>query len=66
MVAPLVGASLSSQIDDPVASLDIDLTSDEIVHLEKAYTPRNDFQGVSDDVELQRIMARIPGYEYAT
>lgn len=27
---------------------------------ERHYTPRYDFQGISDDRELRRIMARIP------
>jgi hypothetical protein len=38
------------------------LTSDELERLERPYTPRTDFQGVSDEAELQRITARIPGY----
>ena len=59
VVAPLVGASRPSHIDDAVASLDIDLTDDEITALESPYTPRHDFQGISDDRELARISARI-------
>jgi hypothetical protein len=27
----------------------------------RPYTPRHDFQGISDDAELGRIKARIPG-----
>jgi hypothetical protein len=42
-----------------VASLEIELTVDEVVHLEAPYTPRYDFQGVSDDAELARISARL-------
>ena len=38
---------------------------DEIATLEAPYRPRHDFQGISDAAELQRVMARIPGYEYA-
>jgi hypothetical protein len=49
-------------IDDAVASLDIELTSDELERLERPYTPRTDLQGVSDEAELQRITARIPRY----
>ncbi|HEY0805630.1 MAG TPA: aldo/keto reductase [Pseudonocardiaceae bacterium] len=60
VVAPLVGASRTTHIDDAVASLDIDLTGDEIALLERHYTPRHDFQGISDDTELRRIMARLP------
>jgi aryl-alcohol dehydrogenase-like predicted oxidoreductase len=62
VAAPLVGASSATQIDDAVASLDIDLTDDEAAALEAHYTPRNDFQGISDDAEFARIMARIPGF----
>jgi aryl-alcohol dehydrogenase-like predicted oxidoreductase len=59
VAAPIVGASRPSHLDDAVASLDIDLTDDEIAELEGPYTPRYDFQGVSDDAELARISARI-------
>src|SRR5487761_1168666 len=43
VAAPLVGASMTSQIDDAVASLDIQLTDDELARLERPYTPRHDF-----------------------
>jgi aryl-alcohol dehydrogenase-like predicted oxidoreductase len=59
VVAPLVGASKPSHLDDAVASLEIELTSDELTLLEAPYTPRGDFQGVSDDAELARISARL-------
>ena len=59
VVAPIVGASKASHIDDAVASLAIDLTDEEVTRLEQPYTPRYDFQGVSDDAELARISARI-------
>jgi aryl-alcohol dehydrogenase-like predicted oxidoreductase len=62
VTAPLVGASSTQQIDDAVRSLDIELTDDEIRALEAPYTPRYDFQGISDDNELQAIMARIPQF----
>jgi len=60
VAAPLVGASKASQIDDAVASLDVTLSEDEIRALEAPYTPRYDFQGISNDAELQQIMSRIP------
>src|SRR5882757_9604298 len=41
-----------SHIDDAVASLVIDLTDEEVAHLEQPYTPRYDFQRVSDDAVL--------------
>ena len=61
VAAPLVGASSTAQIDDAVASLDLELTGDELAELERPYTPRYDFQGVSDEAELARIRAQIPG-----
>lgn len=62
VTAPLVGANTITQIDDAVASLDIDLSRDEIAELQSPYTPRHDFQGVSDEAEMQRIRESIPGY----
>ena len=62
VTAPLVGVSTISQIDDAVASPGIDLSSDEIHALEAHYTPRYDFQGISDDTALQAIMARLPQF----
>jgi aryl-alcohol dehydrogenase-like predicted oxidoreductase len=62
VTAPLVGASSIEQIDDAVASLDIELTAEEIHQLEAPYTPRYDFQGISDDAQLQAIMAKIPQF----
>jgi aryl-alcohol dehydrogenase-like predicted oxidoreductase len=61
VAAPLVGASSMAQIDDAVASLDLELTGDELAELERPYTPRYDFQGVSDEAELARIRTQIPG-----
>jgi aryl-alcohol dehydrogenase-like predicted oxidoreductase len=58
-VAPLVGESKSSHIEDAVASLDIELTDEESDGLEAPYTPRYDFQGVSNDADLARISSRI-------
>jgi 1-deoxyxylulose-5-phosphate synthase len=61
VTAPLVGASSTQQIDDAVASLDLELTEDELLGLERRYTPRYDWQGVSDEAELDAIRQRIPG-----
>ena len=66
VTAPLVGASSTQQIDEAVMSLDIELSDDEIRILEAPYTPRYDFQGISDDNELQAIMARLPQFTIAT
>ncbi|MEU6343472.1 aldo/keto reductase [Streptomyces sp. NPDC046977] len=63
VAAPVVGARTMRQIDDAVASLDLDLTDEQARRLEAPYTPRHDFQGVSDARELERIKARIPGYD---
>lgn len=59
VVAPLVGASRPAHIEDAVASLDLELTGEELAALQAPYTPRNDFQGVSDPAELERISAQI-------
>jgi 1-deoxyxylulose-5-phosphate synthase len=59
VVAPLIGATKTSHIDDAVASLELELTDEEAAQLEDPYTPRYDFQGVSDDAELARISARL-------
>jgi aryl-alcohol dehydrogenase-like predicted oxidoreductase len=63
--APLVGANTTSQIDDAVASLGIELAAEELAALEQPYTPRYDFQGISDEAELQKIRDQIPGYANA-
>lgn len=65
ILAPLVGASTTGQIDDAVASPDIELTEEEVRRLEAHYTPRHDFQAISADAEMQRIMARIPPFSVA-
>jgi aryl-alcohol dehydrogenase-like predicted oxidoreductase len=65
VTAPLVGASSIEQIDDAVASLDIALTQEEVQQLEAPYTPRYDFQGISDDAEIQAIMTKLPQFTTA-
>lgn len=62
VAAPLVGARTLQQIDDAIASFDLDLTEEEARRLEAPYTPRYDLQGISDERELERIKASIPGY----
>ncbi|TDV43129.1 aldo/keto reductase [Actinophytocola oryzae] len=62
VTAPLVGANTTAQLDDAVASLEIDLTGGELAALERPYTPRYDFQGISDEAEAQKIRDMIPGY----
>jgi 1-deoxyxylulose-5-phosphate synthase len=60
VTAPIVGASSIQQIDDAVASLDLELSDEEVRQLEAPYTPRYDFQGISDDAALQAIRDTIP------
>jgi aryl-alcohol dehydrogenase-like predicted oxidoreductase len=62
VAAPIVGARTIQQINDAIASLDLDLTDEEARRLEAPYTPRYDLQGISDARELERIKASIPGY----
>jgi 1-deoxyxylulose-5-phosphate synthase len=59
VVAPLVGAGKPSHIEDAVASLEIELTEDEVKALESPYTPRHDWQGVSDPAELKRLSEKF-------
>jgi 1-deoxyxylulose-5-phosphate synthase len=61
VTAPLVGAGSTAQIDDAVASLDLELTDDEVRALEAPYTPRHDWQGISDEAEMEAIRRRVPG-----
>jgi 1-deoxyxylulose-5-phosphate synthase len=60
VAAPIVGASTTTHIDDAVASLEVTLTDDELIALEQPYTPRHDWQGISDERELDAIRARVP------
>jgi hypothetical protein len=53
------------QIDGAAGSLDIEPTDEEIRALKAPYTPRHDFQGISDDADLQAIMARLPQFTTA-
>jgi aryl-alcohol dehydrogenase-like predicted oxidoreductase len=62
VTAPLVGANTTAQIDDAVASLEIELTATELGQLERPYTPRHDPQGISDEAGMERLRAQIPGY----
>ena len=40
VTAPIVGMSKPQHLEDAIASLDIELTADEIARLEAPYTPR--------------------------
>jgi aryl-alcohol dehydrogenase-like predicted oxidoreductase len=65
VTAPLVGANSTQQIDDAIASLDIELDDDEVRALIAPYTPRYDLQGVSDEATMAAIRARVPGMALA-
>ena len=66
VTAPLVGTSTTQQIEDAVAALTFQLSDEEIRALEAPYTPRYDFQGISDDADLRAIMARLPQFTTAS
>jgi len=59
VTAPIIGATKAAHLADAVASLDIELTADEIDRLESPYTPRYDFQGISDPNVLAAISKRV-------
>jgi aryl-alcohol dehydrogenase-like predicted oxidoreductase len=61
VTAPLVGAGSTKQIDDAIASLDVSLTDEDVRALTAPYTPRYDWQGVSDEATMAAIRARVPG-----
>ena len=65
VTAPLVGAGSVRQIDEAVASLDVALTDEDVRALEAPYTPRHDWQGVSDEAEMEAIRKRVPGMALA-
>jgi 1-deoxyxylulose-5-phosphate synthase len=58
VTAPIVGATKAAHLADAVASLEVELTADEIGRLEAPYTPRYDFQGISDPTLLAAISRR--------
>jgi 1-deoxyxylulose-5-phosphate synthase len=53
VVAPIVGASKPSHLDDAVASVDIDLTDDEVA-APAPCTPRYDFKVCTRRARLLR------------
>jgi 1-deoxyxylulose-5-phosphate synthase len=57
--APLVGATKAAHLADAVASLDLELTDDEVERLESPYTPRDDFQSVSDPAVMAALSRRV-------
>ncbi|MBJ3778411.1 aldo/keto reductase [Acuticoccus sp. 2012] len=59
VAAPIIGATKPHHIDDAVAALNLTLTDDEAARLEAPYTPRYDFQGVSDPKVIKEISERV-------
>ncbi|MCW4115044.1 aldo/keto reductase [Aurantimonas sp. MSK8Z-1] len=59
VTAPIVGATKPRHLDEAVASLSLDLSDDEVAAIEAPYTPRHDFQGVSDPKVIRQISERV-------
>ena len=66
VATPIVGALKAKHIDDAIASLSVSLTDDEVARLESPYTPRVDYQGVSDPVMLARAVEAATGFKVST
>ena len=62
VAAPIVGALKVKHIDDAIASLAVTLTDEEVGRSESAYTPRVDYQGVSDPAMLARAVEATTGF----
>jgi 1-deoxyxylulose-5-phosphate synthase len=62
VAAPIVGALKTKHIDDAIASLSVTLTDEEAARLESPYTPRMDYQGVSDPAILARAVEAATGF----
>lgn len=63
VAAPIIGALKPNHIDDAVASLAINLTDDETALLEAPYTPRVDFQNISDPAMLIQASEYASGFK---
>ena len=63
VAAPIVGALKAKHIDDAGASLSITLTDEEVSRLEAHYTPRMDYQSVSDPAMLTRAVEAATGFK---
>jgi aryl-alcohol dehydrogenase-like predicted oxidoreductase len=63
VAAPIVGALRAKHIDDAIAALSVSLTGEEVARLESPYTPRMDYQGVSDPVMLARAVEAATGFK---
>jgi aryl-alcohol dehydrogenase-like predicted oxidoreductase len=63
IAAPIVGALKTKHIDDAIAALSITLTDEEVARLEAPYTPRLDYQGVSDPLMLAHAVEVATGFK---
>ena len=63
VASPIVGALKTKHIDDAIATLAVTLTEAEVARLESPYTPRMDYQGVSDPVMLARAIEAATGFK---
>ena len=63
VAAPIVGALKTKHIDDAVEALAVTLTDEEVARLESPYTPRMDYQGVSDPAMLARAVEAATGFK---
>ena len=59
VTAPIVGANTIAQIDDAIASVDMELGNGELDQLEWPYTPRDNLQGLDDD-HTRRVRTQSP------
>ena len=63
VAAPIVGSLKTMHIDDAIEALAITLTDEELARLESPYTPRMDYQGVSDPAMLARAVEAATGFK---
>ena len=63
VAAPIVGALKAKHIDDAIAALSVRLTNEQVTRLELSYTPRMDYQGVSDPLMLARAVEAATGFK---
>jgi 1-deoxyxylulose-5-phosphate synthase len=63
VAAPIIGALKAKHIDDAITALPVNLTDEEVARLESRYTPRMDYQGISDPVMLARAVEAATGFK---
>ncbi|MFG1466188.1 aldo/keto reductase [Xanthobacter sp. DSM 24535] len=63
VAAPIVGALKPKHIDEALAALSITLTDEEAERLEAHYTPRRDYQGISDPSVHIRAAETATGFK---